>query len=105
MGIDVQKTNDTLIEFWNSSIALSKEDMDEERKNGVRDYKDLAPSEKLFHAVENLRCCKKVLDYGCGSGWASIVAAKSGCADVTSVDMGQNIIDALDFYADLYEVI
>ena len=104
MGIDVQKTNDTLIKFWNSSIALSEEDKKEESKNEVRDYEDLAPSEKLFHAVEKLGSCKRVLDYGCGSGWASIVAAKSGCADVTAVDMGQNIIDALDFYADLYEV-
>lgn len=104
MGIDVKKTNDNLIEYWNSSIMLSEKDKDEERKNKVRDYKDLAPSEKLFQAVGELGRCKRVLDYGCGSGWASIVAAKSGCTDVTAVDMGQNIIDALDFYADLYEV-
>ena len=100
---NTKKVNEELIEFWNSAISLSNE-FKEQIKEEIPDYKELAPSLKLFDAAKELGNCKKVLDYGCGSGWASIIAAKSGCRDVLSVDLGQNIIDTINFYARLYEV-
>lgn len=41
--------------------------------------------------------CKKVLDYGCGEGWAGITINKSGCGDVTCVDVVENAITLAKF--------
>ena len=68
------------------------------------DVKELAPSLKLYEAVVNLNDCNKVLDYGCGNGWASIVLAHAGCKDITAVDLGENIIETVNFYTKLYDV-
>ncbi len=105
MDIDenAKSINETLIDFWNSAISLSEEEREEEASEKA-DYRELAPSRKLFVAVSELKDSKKVLDYGCGNGWASIVAAKSGCQDVTAVDLGENIVETAKFYANLYGV-
>lgn len=94
--------NDTLIDFWNSAISLSEEEIKEEATE--LEYRDLAPSKKLFNAIVELKGCKNVLDYGCGNGWASIIAAKGGIKNVTAVDVGENIIETARFYANLYGV-
>ena len=105
MDIDenAKSINETLIDFWNSAISLSEEEREEEASEKA-DYRELAPSEKLLAAVSLLKGCKKVLDYGCGNGWASIVAIKAGCQDVTAVDLGENIVETAKFYANLYGV-
>lgn len=104
MSIDNKKINEELVQFWDEAIKLPEDYKKQELDRVDRDYKELAPSEKLLNAVSELGSCKKVLDYGCGSGWASIVAIKSGCKDVTAVDLGNNIIDAINFYAEVYGV-
>ena len=105
MDIDenAKSINETLIDFWNSAISLSEEEREEEASEKA-DYRELAPSEKLLAAVSLLKGCKKVLDYGCGNGWASIVAIKAGCQDVTAVDLGEHIVETAKFYANLYGV-
>ena len=103
MDDKVRKDNHTLIEFWNSAFAMSEEEK-EEYRNNLEDWKELAPSEKLFHAAESLGSRKKVLDYGCGNGWAGIIAAKSGCTDVTVVDVAENGVEAARFLSSLCAV-
>lgn len=96
--------NQKLIEFWNSAFAMSDEEK-EEYRNNIEDWRELAPSEKLFHAAGSLGSRKKkVLDYGCGNGWAGIIAAKSGCTDVTAVDVSENGVEAARFLSGLYNV-
>ena len=99
-GGDLQDEK-TLIDFWNQAFAMSEEEKEQASKEGAGDWKELAPSEKLFRAAALLGEKKKVLDYGCGSGWASVVAAKSGCADVTAVDPAPHAAEAAAFTAKL----
>lgn len=96
--------NRTLIGFWNSAFALSEEEKQQMRSEDTGDWKELAPSEKLCQAACLLGKRNRVLDYGCGSGWASIIAAKSGCPDVTAADPAPNAAAAAEFTAALYGV-
>ena len=78
--------NQKLIEFWDRAFSMPEEQKDSIQDQQEEDWKELAPSEKLFRAACSLGRRKRVLDYGCGSGWAAIIAAKSGCPDVTAAD-------------------
>ena len=99
--IDKKLVNQELKRFWNMSIALTPEQKEEMKQYKDMDAKELVPSPKLFEASKLLGKCKKVLDYGCGTAWAAIVANKYGCKDVTAVDLGEDIIDSANYYADL----
>ena len=98
---DIKKVNSELVEFWNNAIALPEDYKKEVKASNDNSVMDLVPAQKLFDAVKELGTCKKVLDYGCGSGWGALVAASSGCKDVLAVDLGENIIDAVKFYAEV----
>ncbi len=100
----MDKISKDVIEFWNNAIKLEEDDKKEIENSGDKDYTKLAPSLKLYEAVKELGKCEKVLDYGCGSGWSSIIALKEGAKEVDAVDMGDNIIDAINFYAKYYGV-
>ena len=104
MSSDIQKDNRKLIEFWDKALTLSEEDKKGELQNSPDSWKEMAPSEKLFRAAEALGKCKKVLDYGCGNAWAGIIAAKSGCPDVTAVDVAKGGAESAEFYAGLFGV-
>lgn len=95
--------NKKLQEFWNQ-VFLMDENTKKEIKENIKedDYIHLVPSEKLLNAVKALSKSKNVLDYGCGNGWASIILAKNGCSQVTSVDTSINSIDSLKFYASIF---
>ena len=99
-----EKDNRTLIEFWSKALTLSEEDKESTNAIDPDSWKEMAPSEKLFRAAQELGSCKKVLDYGCGNAWASIIAAKSGCSDVDAVDVAQGGAEAASFYAGLFGV-
>ena len=101
MTDEARRDSENLIRFWGGAFALSGEDMDRERRSGAEGWKALAPSEKLFRAASALGRRKKVLDYGCGSAWAGIIAAKCGCPDVTAVDVAQGAVETARFYAGL----
>ena len=94
--------NRNLIDFWSRSYSLPEQEMEQARLAGPGDWKELAPSEKLAQAACVLGDRRKVLDYGCGSAWAGILAAKSGCRDVTAVDAAEGSARAARFYAELF---
>lgn len=84
--------NSSLIAFWNQVFA-----QDEDIQNGEYpdDFRELAPSEELYLAAVSLANDRKVLDYGCGSGWASLIMAHHGCTDITAADPAENAVKAV----------
>ena len=102
MDKSINEINQNLVRFWDEAMTLSKEESQSGQKIG--DYSELAPAQKLFLAAKELGQCQRVLDYGCGTGWASIVAAKEGCPEVIAADLGQHILETLSFYATMYGV-
>ena len=96
--------NRNLVDFWDKVLSLTDEDREGARQEGAEIWKEMAPSEKLFRAAASLADRKKVLDYGCGNGWAGIIAAKHGCPDVTAADAASGAAEAAGFYAALYGV-
>ena len=96
--------NQTLIAFWDKAFALSEADQKQMLEGDGSDWKEIAPSEKLYQAACSLEKRNKVLDYGCGSAWAAIIAAKSGCADVTAADAAPGAVQAARLYAARYGV-
>ncbi len=100
---DIERDNRTLIDFWDHAFALSEEQK-AQIPNQQEDWRELAPSEKLLQAVLSLGGREKVLDYGCGSAWAAIIAAKGGCPDVTAVDAAPAAVCAAKLSAARYGV-
>lgn len=96
--------NDALLAFWDQALALTDEDRAEANEAGPEDYLELAPCEKLIEAARSLGGKKRVLDYGCGNGWAAIIAAKAGCRDVTAADPAAGAAESARFLADLFVV-
>ena len=96
--------NQTLLAFWDQVFAIPEAEKEAARREGVGTWEELAPSKKLLCAVCELGGRKKVLDFGCGNGWAAIAAAKSGCPDVTAADPAPNAADAVAFLAELFGV-
>ena len=102
MNEKTQQDNKALIDFWDKVQTLSEEDRAQAGQVGPDDWKEFAPAEKLYNAACLLGKQRKVLDYGCGIAWASLIAAKSGCPDVTAVDVAAGPVNASRFYADLF---
>lgn len=88
--------NKTLVEFWSKVLTLTEEERQDDQVE-EDDWKHIAASTKLFDAAASLGSCRKVLDYGCGSAWASIIAAKSGCHDITAVDVAKGAAERAAF--------
>ncbi len=97
-----EKDNQDLTRFWNEAFLLSDDDRNGILEEGRDGWKDSAPSGKLYLAAASLGSKKKVLDYGCGNAWAGIIAAKSGCGDVTAADPAQGAVRAAQYYASVY---
>ena len=99
-------TYKTLVEFWNKGFELSEEDKKqiEVSKGTADDLKGFAPSPKLFDIACSFKDKNNVLDYGCGSGWASLIIAKFGANKVTSVDVAPSSIEMLNCYKKAFEV-
>ena len=101
--IDEKKINDNLINFWNTTMNLSEEDKEQIKNEPNLDVKDLTPSSKLYDAIKELGVYDSVLDYGCGSGWAALIASLNGDKNVDGVDIGENTIETAKFYNDLFK--
>ena len=101
---NIAQENNTLIAFWDHAFTLSEEQKARILDQQGDDWRDLAPSDKLFQAACSLGRRKKVLDLGCGTAWAAIIAAKSGCADITAVDAAPAAVQAGRLYAERYDV-
>ena len=97
------RDNQKLVSFWDSFYALPEEAKEGARQEGIGPFEALAPSDKLLSAACALGAKKNVLDFGCGNGWAAIVAAKSGCENVTAADPAPNAVEMTRFLAELTE--
>ena len=103
----MENSYERAVEFWNQAFDIDKETKEEYKKIALNEngYKDLAASEKLKNVlVEQLASKSKVLDYGCGEGWAGITLNKSGCKDVTCVDVVENAIKLCNFLKTIFKV-
>lgn len=98
------RDNEALIAFWDKALRFSDEDRAEAREAGPEDYAQMAPAKKLFDAATALGGCKRVLDYGCGYGWAAVAAAKGGCVHVTAADPAAGAVESAKFLAELFGV-
>ena len=95
-----------LVSFWNQNFIISEEEKNRllTEINPNEDYKDLAPSKKQYDALTLFRNCERVLDYGCGSGWASIIMAKNGAKKIDAVDVAPNSIAMVDLYKQAFNL-
>ncbi len=102
----MEKDYHDLVSFWNRSFILNDENKEEILKTeGIKDsWKELSPSDKLNDALKRFKGKEKILDYGCGNGWASIVMAKDGIKNIDACDVAINSIRLLDFYKELFDV-
>ena len=98
------RDNETLVAFWDQAFFIPEEAKEAARQEGAGPWEEMAPSEALLRAVCELGGRKKVLDYGCGNGWAAIAAAKSGCPDVTASDAAPHAVEMTGFLAELMGV-
>lgn len=105
MKDEMKKDYESALAFWDSSFYESDEDKKSDLAEEIPEdsWKDLATSEKMLKAAESLSSYDKVLDYGCGYGWATILMAKSGCKNITAVDVVPNSIDLAAHYAKVYK--
>lgn len=100
MNFDYQK----LVSFWNDAFALNEDRIKEILGGAVAEVSSLAPSIKQFEALKRLQTAEHVLDYGCGTGWASLILAKLGAKHIVACDVSPNAIKALQYYAKAYQV-
>lgn len=94
--------NQTLISFWDQAFSMTEEAQAKAKERGADGWKSMAPSEKLFQAAASLGARSRVLDYECGSAWAGIIAAKSGCPEVIAVDVARGAVETARFHSRLY---
>ena len=95
------------LKFWNSAFDMDDTEKEEYAKkiNPDTDWRKLASSDKLADVLINTLAGKKrVLDYGCGEGWAGIILKKSGCEEVTCVDVVENAIQLAGFFRDVFKI-
>lgn len=97
----IVQDNQNLVKFWDQ-VFTELPEKETELTEDEDSFKELAPSEKLFEAACTLGHKTKVLDFGCGTAWASIIAAKSGCKDVTAVDAAPGAVKAAQTYSSRY---
>ena len=95
-----------LLAHWDSAFCITDEDMAQMRAEPIPEESiaELAPSAKLFEAARSMKDCRNALDHGCGSGWAGVVMAKSGCPCVTCADAAPNAAKLAGLYAELFGV-
>ena len=95
-----------LVEFWNNAFVMSEEEKKQLKAqiDPEKDYLSLAPSQKQFDVLTSFKDKTNVLDYGCGTGWASIIMAKSGAQKITAVDVANNSITMLNAYKEAFKV-
>ena len=95
-----------LVDFWNQTFLLTEDSKKEifADINPDTDYKELSPSIKQLEALEGFSKCHNVLDYGAGTGWASIMMAKAGAKKVVATDVAKNSIEMINQYKKAFKV-
>ena len=104
MDEKTKSSYDTLKEFWDNAFKLSDEDKKQILSSIIKedDYISLAPSPKLYEAVKSISEGSKFLDYGCGNGWASIIAGINKAKEVIGVDVSKNSIEYANILKHLF---
>ncbi len=90
-----------LIAFWDRAFVMDDDKKGKLLQSGAEIWRERAPSVKLFEAAVSLGERKRVLDYGCGAAWAAVIAAKSGCPEVTAADPAEGAVRAAEFFCAL----
>ncbi|MBP5249361.1 MAG: class I SAM-dependent methyltransferase [Lachnospiraceae bacterium] len=102
---ELRKDWEASVNYWDEALNVSDEDKEQIMTATPGDeWKELAPSEKLFEAVKEIAGLGKFLDYGCGHGWGAVSAAKLGCKDVVAVDMAGSAVELTGVYAKAFGV-
>ena len=106
MKKELENDYKTSVDFWNNNYAMTDEEIKETLAEdvGPDDWKTLPPSETFLEALKAFKDCEKVLDYGCGYGWADITAVKLGCKYIKAVDVVENSKKITDLYAKVFGV-
>ncbi len=98
MNEQMEKDYEKSVEFWNNVLASAPEDYEGEI-NQDEDWKQIG-SESLFKLLcREVQGWNNILDYGCGSGWASVLFVKNGADKVHGVDVAANAIVSAGYYA------
>lgn len=101
----MNKDYESLVSFWDNTFNLSDKDKEEIIKRiDINKIENLAPNKKQFDALNLFKDSINVLDYGCGTGWASIIMAKCGTKHIDAVDVSANSIKYVDLYKEGYKV-
>ncbi|MBO4666676.1 MAG: 50S ribosomal protein L11 methyltransferase [Bacilli bacterium] len=100
----MNKDYENLLAFWNQSLKLNEDEFNKTKGtiDPDKDWESLAPSTKLIDALKELKDATNVLDYGCGSGWASIVLAKLGAQKITATEVAPNAIQSANAYIEAF---
>lgn len=104
MKADIESGYAEALEFWNKNFALTEEVRADCREKAIpgSDGKNLAYSDELAGLIcAELAGRQRVLDYGCGRGWAGICLALAGCKDVTCADVSENAVEAVRYLRQL----
>lgn len=99
--MNTDKENADLIAFWDQAFVQNIETMQNE---SALDIRDLAPSEELYLAAVSMAEHDRVLDYGCGSAWASLIMADHGCRDITAADPAAGAVQSALLSASHYHL-
>ena len=98
-----KKINDDLLKFWNNYYKFNNDDI-----NYINDmdddYLNLAPSRKQIDALKLFKNSNNVIDYGCGSAWASIIMAHEGTKHIKALDLCKNPIDLANLYINKFKL-
>jgi len=84
--------------FWDFSFRMNEETKKEILEYDMK-YNELAPAIEHVDLIKKINKDAKMLDYGCGIGWASIIAAKEEIKNITAVDVSENSINLAKVYA------
>lgn len=105
---ELQKDWETSIEYWDRSHAVSEEILAQIRWDIVADeFELLSPSYKQRDALRWLSKSPtptKLLDFGCGFGWGSIILACYGVKNIIAVDAAPNMVTYAQAFVDGYKV-
>ena len=90
------------VEFWNTALASSPEDYAGEIDKD-EDWKQIGSSQLFELITKEVKGWDNILDYGCGSGWASVIFAKSGAQKITGVDVAPNAVVSAGYYVKAFQ--
>lgn len=91
------------VEFWNKALASKPEDYEGEI-NLDEDWKQIGSEKLLKLLCDEVNGWDNILDYGCGSGWASVIFVKNGANRVAGVDVAPNAIVSAGYYTKTFGV-